>query len=187
MLFAHRSRPCRGETENGDLALVVEREHARLLALIDGLGHGPSAALASTRAAEALSSLFEQGDVPSVSECFEVAGKALRSTRGAAMTVVLVHPSRVEAAGVGNVGLRASALKIPFLATAGIVGAQHRTLRVAHMKVAATGRLVMFSDGISSRFDMATIEGLPPDRACERLLAEHGADHDDATVLVADF
>ncbi|MFO0552304.1 MAG: hypothetical protein U0271_28210 [Polyangiaceae bacterium] len=166
---------------------MLEREHARLLALIDGLGHGPAAELAATRAAEALVGLFGASEVPSVLECFEVTGKALRSTRGAAMTVVVVHPSRVEIAGVGNVGLRTSSLKIPFLATAGIVGAQHRPLRVAHMKTAPSGRVVMFSDGISSRFDMAALEGLAPDRACERLLSDHGADHDDATVLVADF
>ena len=34
-------RPCAGEFLSGDAALVAETDHGLLLAIVDGLGHGP--------------------------------------------------------------------------------------------------------------------------------------------------
>src|SRR5690606_27727635 len=50
-------RPARGEQVAGDAALVRELGPSTLLAVIDGLGHGPPAAEAAARAVEVLETM----------------------------------------------------------------------------------------------------------------------------------
>ena len=68
--------------ESGDLYVVVMLPHGALFAAIDGLGHGPEAALA---AREAASILRMQAGLPMlelITRCHE----GLKKTRGAVMT-----------------------------------------------------------------------------------------------------
>jgi negative regulator of sigma-B (phosphoserine phosphatase) len=80
-------RPMPGETVSGDRHVAVPASPRFLAAVIDGLGHGPDAAHAAALAAD----VFEAnpGDRPEelVRRCHE----ALRSTRGAAITIVDRH------------------------------------------------------------------------------------------------
>jgi negative regulator of sigma-B (phosphoserine phosphatase) len=46
-------------------------------------------------------------------------------------------------------------------------------------------RLIMFSDGVSSRFDGASVARMVPRDACRAIMDAHRRAHDDATVLVA--
>ena len=104
--FSHESVPCQGETANGD-AVVVRHEGDRvLLAVVDGLGHGPGAA---DIAAEARRYLQELPFGPSVRAVFDGLHERLRGTRGAAATVCLVRGAHVEGAGVGNVEVSTNA------------------------------------------------------------------------------
>jgi hypothetical protein len=184
MRFAQRTRPCHGETANGDRALAIIRPDEVLLAVIDGLGHGPlaeTAALAAMRAIEAAPA------GTGVEGQFASAHQALRGTRGVAMTVVRISDQQVEVAGVGNVACRAAGFSIPVLATPGIVGHSYRRLRVGRCDAPKLGRLVLHSDGVSSAFHIGALELLDVEAACERLMAGFAAGHDDATVLVADL
>lgn len=50
LTIAHRSLPKEGERANGDAAVLRQDGERTLLAVIDGLGHGELAALATARA-----------------------------------------------------------------------------------------------------------------------------------------
>jgi negative regulator of sigma-B (phosphoserine phosphatase) len=184
MRVAQRSRPCQGETANGDRALAIVRPGETVLALVDGLGHGP---LAEVAAMAAMSALESAPAGIGVEALFALAHQALRGTRGAAMTVVRIDDLQLEAAGVGNVACRASAFSIPMLATPGIVGHSYRRLRVGHCDPPKAGRLILHSDGVSSSFHVDSLDMLDSEAACDRLMARFAAGHDDATVLVADL
>jgi negative regulator of sigma-B (phosphoserine phosphatase) len=48
-------------------------------------------------------------------------------------------------------------------------------------------RLVVFTDGISSRFTTGTWREGPRDQLCRSIMAGYRRPHDDATVVVADL
>lgn len=163
---------------------MLSDEIREAFVVIDALGHGPRAEQAAEQAAAALRGASLAAGLEAL---FTAVHQALRGSRGAAMTIVLREGSRLRAAGVGNVALRfvpPGALSL--VPTEGVLGARLRTLRVAEGS-AASGRLILHSDGISHRFDAARVTVGSLEEACERLIADHGVRHDDATVLIAEL
>ena len=98
------TRPHPGETANGDAYFIRRRGAQMLLAVVDGLGHGPGAAEAAGAAVEVLSAW---GGEP-LEELFPRAHERLRSTRGAVMGACVVDTRRgaFYYAGVGNIEVR---------------------------------------------------------------------------------
>jgi hypothetical protein len=180
--IATRSHPA--ETANGDRAVTLVRSNAIVLGVIDGLGHGTQAEQAALRAVEAL----ERASTGDVSELFAHVDAALRGTRGAAMTLAVIRGRTCEAAGVGNVALRAQGVRGLSLAqTPGIVGAQRRSLRTTRGELGARARIAIWSDGITSRLSLDEVASLSPEDAARAVLDRHAADHDDATIVIADL
>jgi negative regulator of sigma-B (phosphoserine phosphatase) len=177
---AFRSRPYPGERANGDGVLVGEG----FVAVIDALGHGERAQAARLVAEEALG----KGGT-SVQALFDAVHGALRGSRGIAMAVVRhTADGELEAAGVGNVAVRAVfGATLPFVPTPGIVGAQFRGLRISRGRVSVGARLLLHTDGISSRFDEALAQLPDADEACEQILQRHGSVRDDATIAFISF
>ncbi len=155
-----------------------------MFAVVDGLGHGPMAELAATAATRALEAI-EPGT--SIEACFSLAGKALKGTRGAAMTVVRIAGDQLEVAGVGNVGCRGVGMSMPIIATPGVLGHSHRQLRVGRCAVPRRGRFVLHSDGLPSSSDLGSLDADDAGRACEEAIQRFAVAHDDATVLVVDL
>jgi phosphoserine phosphatase RsbX len=60
-------------------------------------------------------------------------------------------------------------------------------LRLFHADLAPGDRLVLFSDGISSRFDEEVGRSAPALATCRAIMERHRRPHDDATVLVTDI
>jgi len=181
---AHLTRPREGERENGDAILVRELNGRTLIAVIDALGHGPMAAIASRAAVEQLAKApLDQG----IRRVVEGVHDQLRGTRGAAAMVCIVHEARLEGCGIGNVELRSLGSKVPTVLSPGILGAFINRIRTFEAQVVPGDRLVIFSDGLSSRIDFSIIKGQPPEAACRTLMDRHRRPHDDSTVLVADF
>ncbi|MBX3247718.1 MAG: phosphoserine phosphatase [Myxococcales bacterium] len=184
VLVDHRSRPKQGERANGDAVFAHETPTLVVVAVIDGLGHGEAAAEASRRAVEALRAT---PDAP-LEVLFASVGRALRGTRGAAMTVVSCQGTTVTAAGVGNVALRVvGPTRLPFTNTPGILGGATRSLRVAQASIEGATRVVLCSDGISSHVGVDVLARGTPHELLDHLFSEHAAHHDDATALVADL
>ena len=183
--IAHVSMPKAGEISNGDGAFVRSDERGRLLlALIDGLGHGPEAAKVTKSAIERLGAI-DLGT--NLLQIMEDVHHHLRGGRGAAGTVCVVRDGRIAACGVGNVELRSAETAIPFVFSPGILGVRVQKFRVCEAVLRGGTRLVLFSDGISPRVRLESVRALPPQDACAAIIEKHRKPEDDATVLVADM
>jgi negative regulator of sigma-B (phosphoserine phosphatase) len=180
---AYRVRPRDGEHECGDAVISMQSGDELVLAVVDALGHGPHAAVAARSAVAALRRM--RPSLP-IEARIESVHEACRGTRGVAMTMLLLGADRAVAVGIGNVALRASGTKLPFVPTAGALGAIYRKPRVASAPLVGGSRFILHSDGVSSRFSLIGIEAVDAERACDRIFEDRAACHDDAALLVVD-
>lgn len=181
-------RPIAGEPESGDDAALLRTPQALLVAVADGLGHGPEAREASARAM----AVVRGGGEPRalLYRCHQ----ALQDTRGAVMAVArLDHAAGVLThAGAGNITShlyrpRASRRFAPASCVLGARGPEPR-LREEREPLLPRPLLVMFSDGVAARADISEdLELLrqPPLVIAHQLVLRHARTTDDALVLVA--
>ncbi|MES2938670.1 MAG: SpoIIE family protein phosphatase [Pseudomonadota bacterium] len=181
------SLPFPGEQACGDGWALVQDAHRAALMVADGLGHGPEAAKA---AQEALRLFAEEPWLPLRTQ-LERAHAALRSTRGAAVT--LVHADTREgllhSAGAGNVLARvvSGTTDRTLLSQHGTVGLQMRTPEETTLPWPPHALLVVHSDGIESRWRpelLHPVLGRDPVLAAALLMRDHCRGRDDATVVV---
>ena len=184
VVTAHVSTPKPGEISNGDAVLVREDHAGRFLfAVIDGLGHGRKAADASQAAVDTLNRVpLAQPLI----ETMQVVHQDLRGTRGAAATVCILSQRKLEACAVGNVQLSSTGCTLPLVLSAGVLGHQVAKFRICQADVPARFRLLIYTDGISTRVRSDEVAALPPAAACEAIHAKYRRAEDDATILVAD-
>jgi anti-sigma regulatory factor (Ser/Thr protein kinase) len=183
--------PCAGESTSGDHAAFVRSEHGLLLALADGLGHGPEAYQAAGLALDGLRSYVDR----SLEQLVEDRHAALVGTRGAALAVVRLDDEAgdCEHFGVGNVavGLESFRSSRKLTGRSGIVGGTTiaRTRgRLERAELRPNEVVWLASDGVSSRASIALERDLLHDHpivVAEAIANLHGRDHDDVTVLVA--
>lgn len=178
--------------ESGDLVLVAPFEEGTLMAVVDGLGHGHEAALASAAAAE----ILRQHAGENVEALLLLCHEALHQTRGAVMSLASfdARTCRLSWAGVGNVAgilLRADALSKPLreaiLPGNGVIGYQMPKLRSRDLSPAQGDILILASDGIRPGFETGLNLGESPKEMAAGILKRHGSGADDASVLVARF
>jgi anti-sigma regulatory factor (Ser/Thr protein kinase) len=181
-----RSHP--GEVENGDAYFIAKRVSQTLLAVIDGLGHGPGA----KEAADVVIELLDDWMGEPLDEVLRTAHNALRSTRGAVAGVAIIDEAhaRFHYAGVGNIMVRVfnAPEHISPISSNGTLGARLGSLRVWTYPWAAGATLIMASDGVSASWDMGSYPGLlerSPQILAGILMRDYGRNTDDATVLVA--
>jgi negative regulator of sigma-B (phosphoserine phosphatase) len=181
-------RPFPGEFVSGDVVVSTGTRLGRLVALIDGLGHGPAAAEAAGRAANAFS---ENADMP-LGELFALVHRELRGTRGAVASAASfdVRSQNFEFAGIGNVAARlvagnesASERATP-LVRPGVLGSAFRSVTSQRMSFEEGDVLLLYSDGVRSRFDALALRLLEARAAAEDVVATAGRDNDDASCLV---
>jgi hypothetical protein len=176
-----------GETVCGDgWAFAVEGERAALM-VADGLGHGPDAAEA---AAEALA-VFQEEPLAAPRRMMERTHGRLRSTRGAAVTVLQVDSGAgtVRSTGAGNVvGRIVSGISDrTLLSQHGTAGVAMRTPEEVNNAWPPHALVVVFSDGIETRWKpelLAPVLGRDPAIAAAILVRDHCRGRDDATVAV---
>lgn len=185
---AYRTSPKQGERENGDAVLVRRGDDVLTIAVIDGLGHGRLAAMASQAAIDCLQRLPLGGELE---EAMRAIHEALRGTRGAAAAVCQIAarpegPAAFVCCGVGNVEIRCLGAKLPILLSPGVLGARVQSFRICRGELPAGARLVLFSDGISQRAPLDSLRNLDPQSLCDTLMREHRKADDDASVLVCD-
>lgn len=101
--LAWEVHPFPGETVCGDAAraFLTHEDKAILLAVADGLGHGPMAAQAAGLALETIDTVRDCA-LPAI---FNACDEALRNTRGVALGLIRVWPTqqRFEQVCVGNI------------------------------------------------------------------------------------
>jgi negative regulator of sigma-B (phosphoserine phosphatase) len=182
---AHASLPKQGESANGDRPFHRQDPAERhMLAVIDGLGHGPEAEQATLAGVKYLN------EVPLDTPFEQVMlglHESMRGTRGAAGTVCIIAGSEITACAVGNVELRSVKIDVPLISSAGILGVRVQKFRVCRAKLLAACRLVIFSDGLTNPTGISEIQSMPAQAACDQLLSRHRRTYDDASVLIADL
>jgi negative regulator of sigma-B (phosphoserine phosphatase) len=190
--WAARLRPVVGEIECGDAYVVANLPEGMLLGAVDGLGHGPEAASASSIACATLDQHATEPPIELVKRCHA----ALYKTRGAALSIANIDAAHnaMTWLGVGNVEgmlLRADQRTRPARESlslrGGVVGYQIPPLRTAVLPLNVADILVFFSDGIDGRFHQEMSFADTVDLIAERILLRHAKASDDALVLVARY
>jgi negative regulator of sigma-B (phosphoserine phosphatase) len=181
---AFRCLPREGEDACGDAVHVRTSGNTTWIAMFDGLGHGPKAALASMAAIEIV------GAIDPESAVIDVLGRldgALRSTRGAAALLCRVSGGALSGCIVGNIELRSRGTSVPAVPTPGVLGRGIRRPRVFEAALDPGTRLLVFSDGLARIADLDDVETMDPEAACDELLRRHRRPADDTAIVVADF
>jgi anti-sigma regulatory factor (Ser/Thr protein kinase) len=176
-----------GETVCGDGWVARVDGSRAAVVLADGLGHGPEAA----KAAQAATAVFAQDPFGDPRACLEAAHRELRTTRGAAVTIVQVDGAEgtIRSAGAGNVIARivGGSSDRTLLSQHGTIGVQVRRLEEVRAEWPPHAVLVLHSDGIESRWASPLVHpvlGHDPAMVAALLARDHFRGRDDATVVV---
>jgi serine/threonine protein phosphatase PrpC len=201
---ASATAPMRDNEPCGDAALWLQLAAGKgcVLAIVDGLGHGHEAALASDAATRALAAACAADGAcapaqaaaaqpPDLRAWLERMDGALAGLRGAAVGLLCLHGTQLWHAGVGNTRTlhvrRGAVTRLP--SQNGIVGGgMPAQLQVAVLDVLPGDWLLLFTDGLDERLSLPV--QLPewqrdPALLCLHLLQRHRLARDDAGVLVA--
>lgn len=189
------NRPAPRETQSGDTWRWAQRDGHAALLLVDGLGHGPEAAKAADAAAEA----FQAAAFSPLAQLYEGVNVRMRGTRGGAVAVahLLSKQQTVRYAGIGNIGghLRSVAPGEKkngqgLVSHNGIVGVQMPRVREFEHPCPRNGLLIMYSDGLQSRWNLDNYPGLGqrhPAVIAGVLYRDFTRGRDDVTVAVVRF
>jgi serine phosphatase RsbU (regulator of sigma subunit) len=185
------SRPSSGDV-SGDGYAVCPFPGGTLVAVIDGLGHGSSAASATELAISVLHDRAS-GDLGALVRACHA---RLAGSRGAAMSLAsFAEDGRMTWLGVGSVdavllrsGLgRGRPGREALLLPGGVVGFQLPPLRPSAVDVYRGDTLVLATDGVAPGFSQSVRSGMHPQEAAETVLETYGTFRDDALVLVARY
>ncbi len=179
-------RPADGETVCGDAYLVVERKPRTLIVVVDGLGHGPHAALASSTLCTYVD---EHADEP-LEMLLRGADRAVAATRGAAVMLARIdaQTATLDVAGVGNVALRSwSKEKIQPLPARGVLGRGLRHVRIFRYGLSHGDLFALYTDGISGSFDIDQVKNQSASAIARSVLEGFRKSHDDATCVVVRY
>jgi negative regulator of sigma-B (phosphoserine phosphatase) len=178
--------------ETGDLHVVVPCAQTVLVAAIDGLGHGPEAALAARAAASVLERYGDEPLIELMRRCHE----ALRRTRGAVLSMASfdLRSSTMTWLGIGNVeGVLFRANGSPgrrrdsLILRGGVIGYQIPPLRPAEYQLGGGDLLVFATDGVRTNFSARAPVELAVQEIADAILARHGKTTDDAMVVAVRY
>jgi len=179
--------PLRGETACGDAWRILATRQGVSVLLVDGLGHGPEAAATAAIA----TAVFPGVAAESPDEALLAMSEAMRGSRGAALSVAMIDLAarQTRFSGVGNVDGRVITLEHTAHLTPqnGIVGHTMPTVRSATVPWPVGARLVMHSDGITTRWRLDAYPGLMtahPALVAGIIYRDFARERDDASVLV---
>jgi anti-sigma regulatory factor (Ser/Thr protein kinase) len=177
--------PYPGELACGDAWAVTDAPGGPTVLLADGTGHGIEAARAANTAVDILRQHTEE---PCAALLLRV-HHALMPTRGAAVAIARIDTAAqvIRYAGIGNISGTAVAGSglCRMVSYNGIAG--HLTPRVREFVYPCAGNplLILHSDGVSTRWDLAAYPGLTtqhPSLVASVLLRDFRRGRDDASV-----
>jgi hypothetical protein len=156
-----------------------------VVALADGLGHGPAAATAATAF---LQKVRDAREAP-LATMLEGAHRALLKTRGAVAAVARFDElgASVEVVGVGNVTVllgEGGREPRPLVIPSGVLGSAFRAVRPQVFGFAAGDLLVLHTDGVGARFPLAQLRSLEPNAFAQAVVLTYGKPTDDAACAV---
>ncbi len=183
--IASFARPCLGERVSGDAVVIEHRDNLFFMAIIDALGHGPQANAVAIRAERILRSDWSSN----VLDTMQRLHLALKETIGAAAGLCVVDRAarEVRYAGVGNTVLRTFGSRaIRLISADGIIGSRFRTPVVQAAPLDASGTILLYTDGVSDRFDVEQYPQIIYHSAssiARKIVDSFGKPYDDATCM----
>ena len=181
------TRPITGEEACGDAYAERADGALRRHLLVDGLGHGPLAAVAANTAVQ----LFGEAPPGPPARLLEWMHARMGGTRGAAAAIAEVDRANGLArfAGVGNISgwIHDGERRRGMLSHPGILGHQARKFADFDYELPMGASVVLHSDGLTEKWDLADYPGLPrrhPVLTAATLLRDAGIRHDDASIAV---
>jgi anti-sigma regulatory factor (Ser/Thr protein kinase) len=182
---AYFTRPCLGERVSGDGVLLDRRGDLVFIALLDALGHGPTAHGVASTARRYLRGAWSRDLVGTL----DGLDGRLRGTVGSAAGLATfdTRTNELRYAGVGNVILRLMGEREGgFQFVEGTLGARMRTPREQAMRMEKGEVALMFSDGVSERLreiDYPQLRYEPLPAVTRKVVERFGKAHDDATCI----
>ena len=178
-----------GESVCGDAWSWRMRDGRLSIFVADGLGHG----FAANTAAEAAVDVFAREHESPPARLLESVHGALRPTRGAAVAVVAIDIERAIAqfAGLGNIAgmiLLAAGGRHNLVSHNGTAGHTSGRIQEFTYPVPAGAMLIMYSDGLSTHWDLDAYPGLRSRSGsviAGVLYRDFSRRRDDITVIVA--
>ncbi len=163
-----------------------------LVSVVDGLGHGPKAAVVAKKTVATLEGHAHHPLTFLLERCH----KSLRGTRGVVMSLASFSANgNMTWLGVGNVEgvlLRGGASTVPkknerLVLRGGIVGYRLPRLRPVTLSVDRGDLLVLATDGLRSAFTRVDDKRGSAQQIADRIFEQHHRGTDDALVLVARY
>ena len=179
-------RPCFGEKVSGDWAYAANDGKWAYFAIVDALGHGPRA----HEIAQLTKEVIEHNWSKNVSTDIVKLHHRLKGTGGAAVGLALLNLDTHEVVytGVGNTVLRKFGNQSKRLVSSeGIVGTHIRTPNEYRMTLKESDIVVLYTDGISTTFDLNEIryaQNMSAFVLAKKIVKQFGSMYDDATCLV---
>jgi negative regulator of sigma-B (phosphoserine phosphatase) len=184
--------PMPGETISGDQHLLHEVPTGALVAVVDGIGHGPEAEMAAKRCTDTLARHAGVGVLSLVRRCHD----ALIGTRGVVMSLASIdaRDDTLTWLAVGNVAgllVRANPQAVPreesLLARGGVLGLTLPLLHASMTSMVRGDTIVLATDGVRQGFTESIALNLTPAQLARRILNEHARMTDDALVMVVRY
>ena len=181
-----------GQSESGDRYVYETFTDGVLLALVDGIGHGPEAAAAAKVACAILKKHAAEPVIALAERCHD----GLRFTRGVVMSLATfdLRHNLLTWLGIGNVqgvlrrfGLPIDRTEELLLLRAGVVGSQLPPLRASVLPIVPGDTLLLATDGVRSGFCPPLTSWENPLRTAQAILDCYNRRTDDALVLVARY
>lgn len=155
-----------------------------MVVVVDGLGHGPGAESAASTALSAIRSAPALGAVDTLFNC----DRALRGTRGAGASVLVIGRRSATFAGVGNVEARVISARgeTRLVPDRGVLGRGIRPPRPLEVSLDEAWLALVHTDGVSSRLNSPPLDPrLDLDASARAILETWARPTDDATVVLA--
>lgn len=179
------AKPKLGENVSGDMFFFKQLPSLAVFSVIDALGHGFHAHQVAGQALQILENNYQESLLTIIQRCHT----GLAGTRGAAMALGRIdfRTGKLQHISIGNVETRIYSTPdlLRPVCTNGTLGMTIGNARVNEYPYTKGACIVMFSDGISGKFEIGPeILRKIPQEISRFVFMNHAKDHDDATVLV---
>ncbi|QDU78231.1 Stage II sporulation protein E (SpoIIE) [Bremerella volcania] len=183
-------RTATGHFVGGDLAIVRSHDDYLFLALVDVLGHGPQAYSTALELEEVILGWKDKFDILALMKALH---NHQKQGRGAVISLCTIESDSgdVRYVGIGNATCRMMGEHPHHMLTReGVVGHTLRTPTLERMTLDQHDILLLYSDGVSSHFELAEPCQLffePLNSVARRVVEQFGRDHDDASCIAVRY
>jgi len=182
MKYHYIIKPKEGLKHCGDGVIILEEDEYTRFILVDSLGHGERA----QRVVDKVKSLKNDLRHDRPSSKLRLLHRELRETRGAAVSIADIYESEFIWCAIGNVDVKVNDKDINPINNSGIVGYKVRKIKQRPFNVKPGTLIIIYSDGISSRFSIA--DDVPVKKEVEEIarfmIENYRKSKDDSTVMV---